>query len=59
MKQAPQNFIKVFNVDDFMLTSKLLTSNRKIKIASKEILPLEMTVVKLSSSFEKQLEFWL
>ena len=59
MKQVPQNFIKVFNVDDVMLTSKLLTSNRKIKIASKEILPLVMTVVNLSSSFEKQLEFWL
>ena len=59
MKQVPQNFIKVFNIDDVMLTSKLLTSNRKIKIASKEILPLVMTVVNLSSSFEKQLEFWL
>ena len=34
LKQAPQNFVKVFNVDYVILTSQLMTSHNKFNISS-------------------------
>ena len=38
LKQAPQNFMKVFDIDDVTLKSLIMTSYRKINIASEKIL---------------------
>ena len=42
-KQVPQNFMKIFNVDDVTLTSQIMTSYRKINIASEKIINYRFT----------------
>ena len=56
--------MKAFNVDDVTLTSQLMASYRKINIACEKIInykviPQVITVAKLASQFEKDLEFLL
>ena len=43
LKQAPQNFLKAFNAYDVTLTSQLMTSYRKTKIASEKIISYRVT----------------
>ena len=42
-KQVPQNFMKLFDVDDVSLTSQLMTSNRKNNVASEIIINYRVT----------------
>ena len=43
LKQVPQNFIKAFNIDDVKLTSQLMTSYKKINMASEKIINCRVT----------------
>ena len=43
LKHVPQNFIKTFNVDDVTVTYHLMTSYRKINIASEKIINYRVT----------------
>ena len=61
LKQVPQNFMKVFNVND-ITQSRLMTSYRKIYIASEKIINYRVTspsntAVKLASQFDKEQQF--
>ena len=43
LKHVPQNFSKVFNIDDVSLTWQLMASYRKINIASQKIVNYRVT----------------
>ena len=43
LKQVPQNFVRTFNVEDVTLTSHLMTSYRRINIASEKNINYRVT----------------
>ena len=43
LKQVPQNLMKAFNADNVIMTSQLMTSYRKINIASEKIVNYRVT----------------
>ena len=43
LKEVPQNFMKVLNVDDVTLSSQIMASQRKVNIASEKIINYRVT----------------